>query len=353
MSVKTLEDVRDYYGNILKTKDDLKTSACCPADAPPQYLRPFIKNIHETVLTKFYGCGTPVPEAIEGMTILDLGCGTGRDVYILSQIVGEQGHVVGLDMTDEQLSVANDHIDWHMDKFGYKSSNVTFKKGYIEDLASAGIADESIDIVISNCVINLSPDKDKVFSEIYRVLKSGGELYFSDVFAGRRISQELQDDKILRGECLSGAMYTEDFRRMMTKIGIPDTRVIAKTPLELHDPDVIAKAGMIDFYSITMRAFKVDLEDICENYGHVAYYKGTIPQHAHSFTLDDHHVFKTGMPVPVCGNTANMLGQTRFKDHFRIEGDFSTHYGVFDCAPSSGGASSASLVAPSESGACC
>ena len=352
MSNKTFEDVQDYYGKILKTKEDLKTSACCPADAPPEYLRPYIKNIHDTVMSKFYGCGTPVPESIKDCTILDLGCGTGRDVYILSQIVGEQGKVIGVDMTDEQLSVANEHIDWHMDKFGYKEPNVEFKKGYIEDLKTAGIEDNSIDVVISNCVINLSPDKDKVFSEIYRVLKPGGELYFSDVFSNRRIVKELQEDKILLGECLGGAMYTEDFRRMMAKIGIPDTRAISKTALELHDPNVIAMAGMIDFYSITVRAFKVKLEDICENYGHIAYYKGSMPQHPHSFTLDNHHEFKTGMPVPICGNTANMLQQTRFKDHFRVEGDFSTHYGIFDCAPAPA-SSAASQSGAKTGGSCC
>lgn len=346
MSQKTIDDVQDYYGKVLKTKDDLKTSACCPADAPPAYLRPYIKNIHETVLSKFYGCGTPVPENIEGCTVLDLGCGTGRDVYIHSQIVGEHGKVIGLDMTEEQLSVANQYIGWHMDKFGYKEPNVEFKKGYIEDLKTAGIEDNSVDVVISNCVINLSPDKEKVFSEIYRVLKPGGELYFSDVFADRRIPQELQEDKILLGECLGGAMYTEDFRRMMTKIGIADTRVISKTALELHDPDVVAMAGMINFSSITVRAFKVALEDLCEDYGQVAYYKGTIDQHAHSFVLDDHHEFFTGKPMLVCSNTANMLKDTRFASHFRIEGDTSAHYGVFDCAPSGS-------TPPTEGGACC
>ena len=334
MSQQTLKDVQDYYGKVLQTKDDLKTSACCPLEAPPPRVQALLKNVHDTVQAKFYGCGSPLPMAAEGCAVLDLGCGTGRDAFILSQIVGESGRVIGVDMTDEQLSVANQYVGWHMDKFGYKKPNVEFVKGYIEDLKTAGIEDNSIDIVISNCVINLSPDKEKVFSEIYRVLKPGGELYFSDVFAGRRIPEDLQTDKILLGECLGGAMYTEDFRRMMTKIGIADTRVISKRQLTLDDPDVQQKAGMIDFYSMTVRAFKVDLEDICENYGHVAYYKGTIPESPHSFVLDDHHEFRTGMPVPVCGNTANMLKDTRFKDHFRIEGDFSTHYGVFDCAPS-------------------
>lgn len=331
MSQQTLDDVQDYYGKVLQTTEDLKTSACCPLEAPPARVQVLLKNVHDTVQAKFYGCGSPLPLAAEGCTVLDLGCGSGRDAYLLSQIVGEKGRVIGVDMTDEQLSVANQYVGWHMDKFGYSKPNVEFVKGFIEDLSTAGIEDNSVDIVISNCVINLSPDKEKVFKEIYRVLKPGGELYFSDVFSGRRIPKTLMRDKILLGECLGGAMYTEDFRRMMTYIGIPDTRVTSKRQLTLDDADVAQKVGMIDFYSMTVRAFKVELEDICENYGHVAYYKGTIAECPHSFTLDDHHEFKTGMPVPVCGNTANMLSQTRFKDHFRIDGDFSTHYGVFEC----------------------
>ena len=345
MSQQTLDDVQDYYGKVLKTNEDLKTSACCPLEAPPPRVQNLLKNVHNTVQEKFYGCGSPLPVAAEGCTVLDLGCGSGRDAFLLSQIVGEKGRVIGVDMTDEQLSVANQYIGWHMDKFGYKKPNVEFVKGYIEDLQTTGIEDNSIDIVISNCVINLSPDKEKVFSEIIRVLKPGGELYFSDVFAGRRIPEPLQKDKILLGECLGGAMYTEDFRRMLNNIGIPDYRTISSRLMTLDDPDVEAKAGMIDFYSMTVRAFKVELENICENYGHVAYYKGSISELPHSFILDDHHEFKTGLPVPVCGNTVNMLSQTRLKDHFRIEGDFSTHYGPFDCAPASSDLN--------DTGACC
>jgi SAM-dependent methyltransferase len=193
-------------------------------------------------------------------------------------------------------------------------------------------------------VVNLSPDKQSVFAEIHRVLKPGGELYFSDIFASRRIPAELQNDQVIRGECLGGAMYIEDFRRMMRSIGILDYRTVAKRQLTLDDPEVLRKAGMIDFYSMTVRAFKVGLEDICENYGHVAWYKGTIAECPHSFILDDHHEFKTGQPVPICGNTANMLSQTRYADHFRVDGDFSTHYGIFDCAPQ---------PASTTGGACC
>ena len=334
MMQETFKDVQDYYGNVLESNEDLKTSACCTAESPPEYMRSLISNVHESVQSKFYGCGSPIPAAIEGCTVLDLGCGTGRDAYVLSQLVGENGAVIGIDMTTEQLSVANQYIGWHMDKFGYEEPNVEFKHGYVEDLKQASIEDNSIDLIVSNCVINLSPDKESVFSEIIRVLKPGGELYFSDVFSGQRIPDHLKKDKVLYGECLSGAMYTEDFRRMMTGLGIPDTRVVNKRLLTLEDPELFKKAGMIDFYSMTIRAFKVELEDICENFGHIAYYNGSIDKEPHRYILDDHHEFKTGMPVPVCGNTAKMLSDSRLGAHFKIEGDFSTHYGPFDCTTS-------------------
>jgi len=133
-----------------------------------------LKNVHDEVISKYYGCGSPFPEDLEGMTVLDLGCGTGRDVYVVAQLVGPLGKAIGVDMTDEQLEIANRHIDWHAEKFGFW--NVKFYKGFIEDLKSAGIEDNSIDIVISNCVITLSPNKAKVFQEINRVLKPGGEI---------------------------------------------------------------------------------------------------------------------------------------------------------------------------------
>lgn len=345
MLQKTIRDIQDYYGQVLKTNADLKTSACCPLEAPPPRVQALLKNVHETVQARFYGCGSPLPVAAEHRTVLDLGCGSGRDAFILSQIVGGSGSVIGVDMTEEQLAVARQYVGWHMERFGYDQPNVRFIRGYIEDLSTAGIQDASVDIVISNCVINLSPDKHAVFKEIHRVLKPGGELYFSDVFAGRRIPVELQHDPVIRGECLGGAMYIEDFRRMMRDIGILDTRTVSKRQITLDDPDVQRKAGMIDFYSMTVRAFKVDLEDVCENYGHVAWYLGSIPECPHSFVLDDHHEFKTGLPAPVCGNTANMLTQTRYAGHFRVEGDFSTHYGIFDCAPQA--------VVAAAAGACC
>ncbi len=327
------KSVQKYYGEVLTTKEDLKTSACCPVDAMPAHLRPYVANIHEKVQSKFYGCGSPIPHALAGRTVLDLGCGSGRDVYTISQLVGEQGHVIGVDMTENQLAVARKYIGYHMDKFGFSAPNVTFHQGYIEDLGILGIEDNSVDVVTSNCVINLSPSKEDVFREIFRVLKPGGELYFSDVFTSKRVPEDLTHDPVLLGECLGGAMYIEDFRRMLRNIGCFDYRIVSSSAIELNNAELQRKAGMIDFYSITVRTFKCDFEDICEDFGHVAYYNGTISDSPHAFVLDNHHTFKKGQPVPVCGNTAKMLSETHYSKHFRVEGDFSTHYGAFDCSP--------------------
>lgn len=340
------DNAKEYYGKVLQGTDDLKTSACCTGDAIPEAHKAILKDIEDEILTRFYGCGSPIPEAIEGATVLDLGCGSGRDVYLAAKLVGPSGRVIGVDMTDEQLDVAQRHVDSQMAKFGFSNPNVEFHKGYIEDLSTAGIEDESVDVVTSNCVINLSPDKRKVFSEIFRVLKPGGELYFSDVFSNRRIPDALKAHPVLHGECLGGALYVEDFRRLLRDLGCPDYRVVAKSAIDVTEPELGALVGDIKFYSITVRAFKLaSIEDLCEDYGQAVVYEGTIEDAPHGFTLDDHHYFETGRAVPVCGNTAAMLEETRFAPHFRIVGDRSTHYGVFECGDSPGADSEASVSA--------
>lgn len=325
--------VKDYYGKILKTKQDLKTNACCTADSLPKHLREIASLIEPEIQEKFYGCGSPIPPCLEGCHVLDLGCGTGRDVYIASYLAGENGFVTGVDMTDEQLEIARKHMNNQTRKFGFNKPNVEFKKGYIENLKEIGIKDGSIDVVISNCVINLSPDKEAAFREIFRVLKKGGELYFSDVFSDRRIPAELKQDPILFGECLGGALYLEDFRRILQKSGCLDYRIARKSKIAISDPKIEEKLGEINFYSLTIRAFRLDLEDACEDYGQMAVYLGTIPEHPHQFALDDHHIFLKGKPQAVCGNTADMLDKARFSKHFKIIGRKDTHYGIFNCAP--------------------
>ncbi|MFC1699688.1 methyltransferase domain-containing protein, partial [Candidatus Omnitrophota bacterium] len=303
------------------------------------------------ILSKFYGCGSPIPPLLAGRRVLDLGCGSGRDTYTIAKLVGEQGAVIGVDMTDEQLAVANQHLDYQMERFGFSRANVEFKKGYIENLQEIGIEDNSLDVVVSNCVINLSPDKPRVFAEIFRVLKPGGELYFSDIFTGRRISEEVKSDPVLYGECLGGALYIEDFRRILRQVGCLDYRVVAKRRISLDNPEIEAKAGMIDFYSMTIRAFKLDnLEDICEDYGQLAKYLGNIPNHPHQFALDAEHLFIAQKPVLVCGNTAAMLKSSRYAESFEIIGEAQTHFGPFNCAPT---ATKAESEGVSPGGGCC
>jgi SAM-dependent methyltransferase len=331
----TTEFVREYYGKQVKEKNHLKTKACCCSDQViPQDILKIEQQLDNEILAKYYGCGSPIPPALQGRVILDLGCGTGKDVFVASRFAGPEGYVIGIDMTDEQLEVAQRHLKSQTEKFGYSAPNVEFKKGYIEDLKPLHINDNSVDVVISNCVINLSTDKKKVFSEIFRVLKPGGELYFSDVFTGRRIPEHLKSDPLLYSECLGGALYIEDFRRLMKDVGCPDYRIVSKQRIRLDNPEIEAQIGMIDFYSITVRAFKMEsLEDLCEDYGQSAVYIGTIPGFPHFFELDEHHRFVTGKTMLVCGNTASMLNETRFADHFIVHGDRSVHYGPFNCAP--------------------
>jgi SAM-dependent methyltransferase len=313
-------------------------------------VRSILPYIADEIKTKFYGCGSPLPPLLRGTIVLDLGCGTGRDVYVASKLAGESGRVIGVDMTAEQIEIAVKYQEEQRASFGYDRSNVVFHQGYIEDLKSLGIEDNSVDIVISNCVINLSPNKEQVFNEIYRVLKPGGELCFSDVFADRRIPEDLSVDPVLRGECLGGAMYTEDFRRLMAKTGWADFRYTNIREFDLNSENIKRKIGFVSFTSRTVRAFKLgDLEDICEDYGQVAIYNGRIPGHTHFFDLDDHHRFFANKPMLVCGNTASMISNTRYGKVFSVTGR-TGHFGVFGgCAPS---IETAQALATCESGCC-
>ena len=323
--------VREYYGKTLGGSDDLKTNACCcSAERPPKYVLDVMPLIADEIIERFYGCGSPIPPALEGATVVDLGCGTGRDVYVLSKLVGPTGRVIGVDMTPEQLAVAEKYRDEQAEKFGFEESNVEFRAGYIEDLEALGIEDGTVDLVVSNCVINLSPFKDQVFSEIYRVLKPGGELYFSDVFCDRRMSDELRADPVLRGECLGGAMYLDDFRRMMAKHGWASFAYTAIDEIHVGDLALETKLGFTSFTSRTVRAVKAEgLEDAEENYGQVARYVGGMPEMPRYFDLTCELRLIKGRDYAVSGNMAAMLAQSRYGRYFEVT-PRGAHRGPFD-----------------------
>lgn len=326
----SLDQVRTYYGETLSTTADLRTDACCTIGDTPAYIRAAMANIHPEVSSRYYGCGLIVPEDIQGMRILDLGCGAGRDVYLLAGLVGETGYVHGVDATPAQLAVATQHADYHAERFGYNKPNTGFTLGEIENLGATGLKDESFDIIVSNCVINLCTDKESVLREAHRLLKPGGELYFSDVYADRRLDPELMKDPVLHGECLAGALYWNDFLSFAKAAGFADPRLVEDRPLGIQDAGIQAKLGAAQFFSATYRLFKLDgLEPACEDYGQAVIYKGTVPDHPDSFPLDGHHNIETGRVFPVCGNTFRMLNETRLAPHFTFIGDFSKHFGIF------------------------
>jgi arsenite methyltransferase len=329
--MNVLEETQRYYGEILKKSSDLKTNACCTNESIPRYVKDKLKNINDSVLSTYYGCGLVIPDCLEGRNVLDLGCGSGRDVYLLSQFVGEKGNVVGLDMTENQLKIANDNLDYHKEKFGFERNNVEFIKGKIEDL---GTIDFSLkfDVVISNCVINLCQDKESVLRNIFNLLETGGEFYFSDVYSSQRIPDNLKQDSVLWGECLSGALYWNDFLNMAKKCGFTDPRLVKSSKIDVKNEELQEKLGDIKFYSATYRLFKLPdiLEPDCEDYGQAVIYRGTIENNPNFWMLDNHHKIIKNKIFPVCGNTWNMLEKTRFREHFEFIGNFDNHYGIFE-----------------------
>ncbi|XP_019664973.2 arsenite methyltransferase isoform X2 [Ailuropoda melanoleuca] len=267
------KDVQNYYGQVLKKSADLQTSACVTAARlVPKHIREALTNVHEEVALRYYGCGLVIPECLENCWILDLGSGSGRDCYVLSQLVGETGHVTGIDMTENQVEVAKKYIEYHMEKYGFQTPNVTFLHGYMENLEETGIKNESYDIVISNCVINLVPDKQAVLQEAYRVLKHGGELYFSDVYASLELPEEIRTHRILWGDCR--------------------------------------------FVSATFRLFKLPKTGPAERCQ--VTYNGGIIGHEKELIFDANFTFKEGEIVEVDEETAAILKNSRFAQNFLI-----------------------------------
>ncbi len=349
----TLDLVKTYYGETLKTSKDLKTSACCDTADMPEHIRAILAEIHEEVRQRYYGCGLVAPDALEGARVLDLGCGAGRDAFLLSHLVGARGEIIGVDATPEQLAVARRHAEEQTHRFGYERPNVRFVDGEIEQLGALGIEPESIDVIVSNCVINLCADKDAVFAGAYRLLKPGGEMYFADIYADRRLPTQLRKDPVLLGECLAGALYWNDFLNLAKGAGFRDPRLVADRPIAVTDPFLARATGATRFFSATYRLFKIDaLEPACEDHGQAVVYRGGIPHAEETFHLDNHHAIEKGRIFPVCGNSFRMLKETRFAPYFDFIGDFSRHYGIFPGCGTAIPFSSENIQAASGSGCC-
>ncbi|MBU0731939.1 arsenite methyltransferase [Patescibacteria group bacterium] len=158
------------------------------------------------------GCGNPTAmgEIKKGDVVVDLGSGAGFDSFIAARSVGDEGRVIGVDMTDEMLIKATANAE----KYGY--NNTEFRKGDIENLP---IDDDSVDIIISNCVINLAPDKKKVFDEAYRVLKKGGRIFVSDIVLLEELPEKIRNDEKLVAGCVGGAILRDDYIKIVKEAG--------------------------------------------------------------------------------------------------------------------------------------
>ncbi|XP_034544361.1 arsenite methyltransferase isoform X2 [Notolabrus celidotus] len=310
-------DVKDYYGNLVKSTSDLKSNACiAPARPIPAYIRQALMKVHAEVTAKYYGCGLVVPEGLEGCRILDLGSGSGRDCFMLSDLVGENGHITGIDMTEAQLDVARAYVDYHAKELGYKKPNVSFVQGYIEALTEAGLEKNSFDIIISNCVVNLSPDKKRVLAEAYNVLKDGGELYFSDVYSSGRLTEEIKSHKVLWGECLGGALWWKDLLQLAEEVGFSQPRLVAASLITVDNGELQKVLGDYKFVSATYRLYKVPKGDtkFCQ-----VIYNGDITGAEGCFDFDCHYKFKAGEVVEVDGELASILTHSRFKEDFTFK----------------------------------
>ncbi|MEL6474281.1 MAG: methyltransferase domain-containing protein [Pseudomonadota bacterium] len=249
--------VQDYYGKTLQGTDDLKTSACCSTVRPPDAVIEAMKHVHPDVLGRFYGCGVVVPDTdLRGWTVVDLGSGAGQDAYVLAQLVGENGCVIGVDMTQEQLAVAQSHEAWHAERFGYAAPNTRFVEGFVDALEGLDLPHGAVDLVVSNCVINLVADKSRVFDGVAGLLKPGGRFLFSDVFVDRAVPKHLAEDPVILGECLGGAMTLDQFAALRAgAFAAPIWREVR--PLTVDDPDIAAKLKGHAFESRTVELMRL------------------------------------------------------------------------------------------------
>lgn len=322
--METGDDVRDnvkkYYGKRLDTSADLQTSvaSCTLSSRPvPRSVTEALSLVHPEVTKRFFGCGLPFPSKLQDCKVLDLGSGSGRDCYAFSKLVGQNGHVTGIDMTEELITAARQYLEYHQEKFGYKEPNVTFVQGYMEKLGGAGIQKASIDIVLSNCVICLCPDKRAVLQEAYDVLKDGGELFYSDMYASEVVPDHMKQDAVLWGEGMGGALYWRDLISLAHSVGFSTPLLVSGTQIVVHNEDLKAIAGNISYASGTYRLFKLPKGSVRS--GASVVYKGTISDCPDQLEFDSSHCFKKGVATVVDGEMAAILQASRFSADFEFQ----------------------------------
>lgn len=289
--------VSQRYANAVTNGEQL----CCPTGYNHEDLGQFIP---EPVLKVSYGCGTPVGLSTiqPGEVVLDIGSGGGIDCFEASRKVGARGRVIGIDMTDEMLAVARAHAPTVARNLGYPESNVDFRKGFADAMP---VKDNQVDLIISNCVINLAPDKGKVFQEMFRVLRPGGRFTISDIVADQPIPNYLIYDKDKWGDCLSGALAIKDYWGGLRDAGFAGLHQVTIIPWRVIDG--------IHFVSITLTGYKLALTSSAPS---PAFATLTGP---FSQVVDElGTTFYRGTPQQVDERTASLFALDPYKDRFII-----------------------------------
>ena len=290
------EDVRSFYSNAALASQE---SLCCPTQYDPEDL----SHIPEAVREISYGCGSPVSRANiqEGDTVVDLGSGGGIDCFIAAKIVGATGQVVGIDMTDEMLKVAQKNAVSVAENLGY--SNVEFKKGYLEAIP---LKDQTVDLVTSNCVINLSTNKKEVFEEINRILKPGGRFVIADIISEKEVPEAMRNQQELWGECISGSLTLSQFLEAARPHGFHGFQI---------KKDYLWKiVEGIKFYSYTLEARKSagsETASCCKEF--TATYAGPFD----SITLNG-DTYPLGVAVDIDEEQARLMQSSPYSGHFIV-----------------------------------
>lgn len=349
----------DYEATVIQRYERAALEGEVGLCVPVSYDRRLLEVIPKEITEKDYGCGNPSRYVREGETVLDLGSGSGKACYIIAQIVGPRGKVIGVDFNEEMLALARKYRDRIRDELGY--DNVEFRRGRIQNLRlnldlvnqylatnpvhsttdlmklrnfeeeiareQPLVADGSIDVIVSNCVLNLvrPEEKKELFSEMYRVLRKGGRIAISDIVSDEPVPDHLKKDPELWSGCVSGAFQEEEFLRAFEEASFYGIHIE-----EMRSEPYQTIEG-IEFRSLTMTACK-GKEGPCIERNQAVIYRGPWKQ----VVDDDHHVLPRGVRMAVCDKTYQIYSKPPYQDQFILisprEEVPLEKAGVFDCS---------------------